>query len=173
MDAPAVTRTPEPTPSASTNDRGNIVKIIGQPAMSLTRDREEAVRFRVDWISENPKCDYPDYPKPPEGKKRIALHLTVETTPALAENEFGGYLSFDPILWKYINSDGTTYGGDLGVASGILCETKEGPLPDTFGPAEKGAGTIVMEVPALDGTLIYNSPNGWEYDLAAALKQSD
>ncbi|MGP5687677.1 hypothetical protein [Glutamicibacter ardleyensis] len=95
--------------------------------------------------------------------------MTVETTKDLEASAFASTITFDPFLWKYIDSNGETWGGQLAGSSGIVCETEEDALPDSFGPSEKGSGVVVMEVPRLDGTLIYNSPDGFEYDLAKAL----
>lgn len=167
LEAPPATK--PATPSPSRNDRGNLVKEMGQPAAYLDDAGEPTVKFRVDWIMSDPKCDYPGYPAPPKGRSRIAVHMTVETTKDLEASAFASTTTFDPFLWKYIDSSGETWGGQLTGSSGIVCETEEGTLPDSFGPSEKGSGVVVMEVPSLDGTLIYNSPGGFEYDLTKAL----
>lgn len=169
MSAPTTSKPIDPTSPAPKSDRGNRVKTMGEVATYLNADMEPEIKFRVDWIRENPACDYPDYPKPKAGLKRIELHLTVETTKVLGSSGFTPEVTFDPFLWKYIDSNGDTYGGDLSPMSGIVCETDSGVLATSFGPAEKGHGSIVMEVPDLNGILIYDQP-GFEYDLAAALK---
>ncbi|WP_431709794.1 hypothetical protein [Glutamicibacter uratoxydans] len=175
LDAPPA---PKPTTSSASPEptdrnlsiRGNLVKEMGEPAAYLDNSGDPTVKFRVDWIDTNPRCDYPDYPEPAPGRERIAVHLTVETTTALTTPPLNSGISFDPFLWKYIDASGKTWGGDLNDSSGIVCETAEGVLPTIFGPAEKGSGVIVMEVPSLDGILIYNSPEGFEFNLGKALK---
>ncbi|MGP9781842.1 hypothetical protein ACT3UQ_05205 [Glutamicibacter sp. AOP12-B1-11] len=176
LEAPPVTKpvdaspSPSPTPSSTRSDRGNLVKEMGQASSWLNAAKEPTVNFRVDWIKANATCNDDYFPEPAKGMKRIEVHLTVETTKALADGEYSPTITFSPFLWKYIDANGQTYGGDIMAADGIRCESKPNPLPDEFGPAEKGKGWIMMDVPDLEGTLIYNQP-GFEYDLAKALKK--
>lgn len=175
LEAPPVAKpvdaspSPSPTPSATRSDRGNLIKEMGQASAWLNADKEPEVNFRVDWIKADPKCTDDYFPKPAKGMNRIEVHLTVETTKALAGSDYSPEITFSPFLWKYVDANGQTYGGDLMAANGITCESKANPLPNEFGPAEKGKGWIMMDVPDLEGTLIYDQP-GFEYDLAKALK---
>ncbi|MET3203942.1 UNVERIFIED_ORG: hypothetical protein ABIB21_000718 [Arthrobacter sp. UYEF13] len=109
------------------------------------------------------------YAQPSKNGHFVALNVSMETDPALAESvnpQFGlaGY------AWKAIASNGTTFNGDIMTASSFMCLNDEEKFPSALGPGEKATGTIVLDVPTPTGVLVHKQgfmPAGWEWEYPA------
>ncbi|PVE19964.1 hypothetical protein DDA93_00935 [Arthrobacter sp. Bz4] len=104
-----------------------------------------------------------EYAQPPINGHYLAVQLDVETQPEL-KDELGGSFYADAGAWKFIQADGTTFNGMLfGNSYGCLPETAI--LPQSIGPGETASGTVLLDVPALEGTLVlsYLGEDAWEW----------
>jgi hypothetical protein len=110
--APAASSPATPTPSATRNEneRGQLIKEIGETATLLTdgKDAPPTMKFKVTSIKPI-TCDSP-YPPQVKGTP-IAVALEVETTSSfkgpLSVNCQGGKVSFEPYYWKGYAANGT------------------------------------------------------------------
>lgn len=156
---PAATQEPE------TSIRGNLVKDVGEPAgIFNTEDRStNVIDFTVTGIG--PTQCTEQYAQPPANGHVLAIQLEVQTQPEL-KDEFSGTFNAGAGSWKFIQADGTTFNGMLhGSSYGCLPETAI--LPQSIGPGETASGTVLLDVPALEGTLVlsYLGEDAWEWTI--------
>ncbi|GAA0193325.1 DUF4352 domain-containing protein [Glutamicibacter creatinolyticus] len=158
--------TPTPSPSPSKNIRGNLEKDLGETAGFLSYSGDTTAVFQIKDFVRNVKCTEP-YSEKPENGELVALKISAKTEPSLAE-DINGSITFDPIMWKYIDSDGKTFNGDLGTISTYSCWAEKKIISNQIGPGEKVEGWVLLDVPASDGLLVYtlDTVSGWEYDLS-------
>lgn len=168
--SPEETPTPNPTPTETEDKsaRGNLIKVIGEPAgvTSEPGGGEQLLSLVVEDIEVDVTCSA-EYAQPPKNGNFVAVTLDVTTggEPTFSENLYGP-VSFDAQSWKVIGPNGTTLNT---VASGPAygCLSQEEQLPQAIGPAEKVTGKIVFDIPVTSGTLIYTLPSsntGWEWE---------
>ncbi|MBG6181673.1 hypothetical protein [Arthrobacter sp. CAN_A1] len=139
------------------------MKDIGEAAgIFNSKDRStNVIDFTVSSIA--PTQCTEEYAQPPVNGHYLAVQLDVETQPEL-KDELGGSFYADAGAWKFIQTDGTTFNGMLfGNSYGCLPETAI--LPQSIGPGETAAGTVLLDVPALEGTLVlsYLGEDAWEW----------
>lgn len=153
--------------AAAKSSRGNLVKKVGEGA-SVTDKGKTVASFVVNSIQVDPMCTN-QYATPSENGHLIALNVSMETDPALAESvnpQFGlaGY------AWKVVADNGTTFNGDVMSMSSFSCLNDEETFPSALGPGEKATGTIILDVPTPTGVLIHQQgfmPAGWEWEYPA------
>ena len=171
--APVATDTPTPTPTETQagadfgerviNDRGNLVKEIGQLAGVSLADHDDvlAAQFAVtDVVVDIPCTD--EYADAPQNGHFIGIHLNVETTPELAQDEIGT-LSFGQWGWLGFDADGKRVNDPVGNA--LWCMTATDQLPTDIGPGQSVSGWIVLDKPTTSGSvaLTMGAANGWEW----------
>lgn len=170
----AAAESPTPAPDEpKKSKRGNVIKEIGQGAGTYNIDtKDELANFVVNAIEVDPVCTSPyAADSPPENGHFIALDISVETFPELAE---APYPKFDlsPGYMKIIAPNGTTSNVNLGSAASYGCLNDAERLPmNGMGPAEKATGKIVIDSEVASGTLVISeggSYTGWEYTFGGA-----
>ncbi len=143
--------------------RGNLVKTIGQLAgtSSLTSDVVTS-RFAVTDLVLDPTCDS-GFPETPANGHYLGIHLNVESTPELAEEEFP-WVSFTQYDWQAYDADGKRLNDPVGNAWTCLDSSQQ--LPAQIGPGQSVSGWIVLDVASPTGAVVLamgGSPVGWEW----------
>lgn len=157
--------TPEPTiepaPESPESERGYLIKEIGQEASLTGYDQEELVVFTVDAIERDPTCTS-GYPETPINGHYLAVTITAQTFPALANNEIGT-VSFTEWAWEAYSSSGVRLNDPVG--TGYSCLSNGEMMPSEIGAGQKVTGTIVLDVADLHGTVAYMPYTGigWEW----------
>ena len=95
----------EPT-RPETNDRGNIVKALGEEGGLTSPEGDPLLTFAVDSITPDVPCTEP-YSSPAENGHLTAVQLRVATTPGANAEELG-YLAISGYDWSFVGSDGLT-----------------------------------------------------------------
>ena len=167
---PSATPTPTPAATDTENERGQLVKKIGEEAILVTDgyDAPPTLTFKVTSI-EPIKCDAPNA-APPNGTA-IAVALEIATSPTfsgpLEVNGQEGMISFRPHYWKGYASNGTRMDTVASsVEHGCLADTRK-LLPDYVGKGEKLTGLVILDVTTPTGEVSF-APNGiggwvWKY----------
>lgn len=183
--APDVAAAAESEPSATTTEsatpapdepkkskRGNIIKEIGQGAGTLNIDtKDQLATFVVNAIEVDPACTDPyaaDYPS--ENGHFIALDVSIETFPELAEEDFPSF-DLNPNNMKIIAPNGTTSNASLATMGSYGCLNDAEEIPSNgLGPAEKATGKIVIDSEVASGILVITQggSTGWEYAFGGA-----
>ncbi|WP_214466445.1 DUF4352 domain-containing protein [Microbacterium flavescens] len=170
---PVATPTPTPSPTESeagadfgervVNDRGNLVKEVGQLAGTGRSDNQDLLtsQFAVTDIVVDVACTA-EFADVPANGHFIGIHLNVETTRELAQDEIGT-LSFSQWGWQAFDADGKRVNDPLGNAR--WCMDAGDQLPSDIGPAQSVSGWIVLDVPTPTGSvaLTMGAANGWEW----------
>lgn len=173
-DTSPVAETPEPTPTETpdtgseygeriVNDRGNLVKEIGQlSGTSLDEVSDIATsRFVVTDVVVDPVCDS-GFAEAPINGHFLAVHLNVETTPELAD-AVNPWLTFDSFYWQAYDADGKRLNDPVGSARYCLAEGKQ--LPLEIGPGQSVSGYVVLDVASTTGSIVFvpDGFSGWEW----------
>jgi hypothetical protein len=153
--------------SGAKSSRGNLIKKVGEGASVTDKDKTVA-SFVINSIQVDPTCTNSST-MPSEHGHFVALNVSMETDPALAESvnpQFGlaGY------GWKAIADNGTTFNGNIRTFASIMCLNDTERFPSALGPGEKATGTIVVDVPTPTGVLVHQQgfmPLGWEWEYPA------
>ena len=145
------------------NSRGNLVKAIGQLAgtSSLTSNVVTS-RFAVTDLVLDPTCDS-GFSETPANGHYLGIHLNVESTPELAEEEFP-WVSFTQYGWQAYDADGKRLNDPVGNAWTCLDSSQQ--LPAQIGPGQSVSGWIVLDVASPTGAVVLamgESPVGWEW----------
>lgn len=154
-------------PGATLSERGNIVRTVGQGAGLSDKSGNQAVSFVVNKITLDPPCTG-KYPRPAVNGHYLALDISAQGFPAL-KNLFGsGTFDLNASNWKLIAANGTTFNGRLNSGPALGCLADAEQLPDRVGVGEKITGTLILDVPATEGTLVFdptfaNSKWEWQY----------
>jgi hypothetical protein len=156
-------------PDAKKSDRGNIIRAIGQGAGLSDKSGKQAVSFVVNKITIDPACTG-QYPRPAQNGHFLAVDISAQTYPPLKDLFGSGQFDFSAFNWKLIAANGTTYNGSLssGPASGCLADAQK--LPDRVGTGEKVTGTLILDVPATEGVLVFAptfADTSWEWQYPA------
>lgn len=172
-DTAPVSSSPSPSPTADESkdeygeriisERGNLVKEVGQLAGVSLADDTVAARFAVTDIIVDPQCDE-EYADAPANGHFVAIHLNVETTPELAQDEFP-WVSFTEYDWQAFDAEGKRLNDPQGNAWSCLSASQR--LPNQIGPGQSVSGFIVLDVASTTGTLMLalsGSPTGWEWE---------
>lgn len=152
---------------AVVNDRGNLVKDIGQwgGVRSSTDDDVTLATFRVTNIDTDFKCTSEYFEKATNGRF-LALTLEVETTPELAQEEYMSDVWINPHEFSVFDEDGSRENDSVG--SAYSCAASRDMLPDMIGPGEKASGLIVLDTAVESGAVVFEGTtfggsSGWEW----------
>jgi hypothetical protein len=141
----------------ATNERGHLVKELGEEAGF--GDGDSAVAFAIDKIEVDPDCQA--YGVTPESGHTLLLHVRVATgsDPEMAMATAG---VVNPFNFVEIGSDGVTSPADVG-----SCADYESNLASNFGVNQQYRGTIEIVVPEASGVLALathmQGSGGWEW----------
>jgi hypothetical protein len=143
--------------------RGNIPKSIGEEGGITDESGEDLLTFVVTAITPDPVCRS-GFDDPPLNGHYVAIDLQVATSPSLQADD---YVSFSEYDFAFIGPDGITVTSVDGNAWTCLSQ-EERFTSDALGPGQQYAGTIVVDLPATTGTLIFSpsvlsEPGGWEW----------
>lgn len=157
-----------PTPTSNRSARGNLIKVVGQPSGLKLETGEQTTSFVVKSIAVDKPCTSA-FVQPAENGHFVSIAIDVETTEALAK-DINQFVWFGAQSWKFIADNGTTYNGSLDTSPAYGCLNDEERIPSKIGPAEKVTGTLVLDVPATSGTLIFDAAGsgGWEWKFPAS-----
>lgn len=162
---PVPTETPEPSEFGEEvkSSRGNLVKDIGQLAgtSSLVSDVVTS-RFAVTDIVLDVECTS-GFADAPVNGHYLGIHLNVETTPELADDDFP-WVSFTQWDWQAYDPEGKRLNDPVGNAWSCLDSGQQ--LPSQIGPGQSVSGWIVLDVAATNGAVVLTmggSPVGWEW----------
>lgn len=166
---------PSPAPTPNRNDRGDIIKAIGENGGWKSVDGgptdPNVINFKVTSITPA-VCDNP-YPGEANGIP-MAVTLEIETTPdfkgPISVNGVPDQVSFSPYYWKGYADNGTRM-NTVDSSINRTCLANEALLlPDYIGKGEKLNGQIILDVTTPTGTLSYSPDGGsgwvWEYPSA-------
>jgi hypothetical protein len=170
---PSATPTPTPVATGNENERGLVVKKIGEAAILVTDgyDAPPTLTFKVTSIKPI-KCDAPNATRP--NGTAIAVALEIVTSPTfsgpLEVNGHAGLISFRPHYWKGYASNGTQMNTvESSVQTGCLADRTK-LLPDYFGKGEKLNGLVILDVTTPTGEVSFapNGVGGWVWKYPAA-----
>lgn len=164
---------PTPVVTPAENERGQIIKEIGETAGLFTDEEDDAPTMKFKVTSIKPiECDAP-YATPPKGTA-LAVSLEIETTATfegpLSVNGQEGQVSFSPRDWKGYAANGTRMNTvDSSIQQNCLADNTQ-LLPDFFGKGEKLNGLVILDVTAPTGEIAFD-PSGsggwvWKYPSA-------
>lgn len=163
--SPAAT-TPAPASPSETqagNERGNVVKKLGETAYLETADGATLAKFKITKIQVDPKCTGAAVDKPQNGHY-IAVTMDIQTTAALAEADDPAF-SVMPAFWKVISPEGVTENDSDGNA--YSCMAEKDLLPGRVGPGEHVKGIVVLDSAHTSGGLVLLfdlfESRGWEW----------
>ncbi|MBU8650801.1 hypothetical protein KM867_09170 [Micrococcus luteus] len=125
----------------------------------------DLIEFTVKSIAVDPSCTGRE-PRAPENGTFVALDMDLEVFPGAAEYYVDGNL-VNPNAFRFIGTDGTTFGGDLATAPTYTCLPPESLLNTQVGDGERASGTILLDLPENSGTLLLEdemSGNKWEWN---------
>jgi len=168
--APVATPTPTPTAEPDPtygdrviNERGNLVKEVGQLAgISLSDDADVAiVQFAVTDLVVDVPCTR-EFAEPAKNGHYVGIHLSVETTPALAQEDVPS-ISFSEWAWIAFDAAGKRVNDPLGNA--WWCLDTGDQLPPDIGPAQSVSGWVVLDLPTDTGAVVltHGTTTGWEW----------
>jgi len=146
-----------------TSPRGNLVKEVGQLAgtSSLATDVITS-RFAVTDIVLDFECTS-SFSEAPANGHYLGIHLNIETTPELADDDFP-WLSFTEYDWQAYDVEGKRLNAPVGNA--WSCVDAGQQLPSQIGPGQSVSGWIVLDVAATSGVVVLapgGGPTGWEW----------
>lgn len=160
----------EPTPTSTTNpefgervvnDHGYLVKTIGQLAGVSDEDGVTLAQFAVTDIVVDIECG--EYADKPQNGHFVGIHLNIETTPELAQDDFPS-LSFSEWAWQAYDAEGKRVNDPMG--SAYTCIDSGDMLPADIGPAQSVSGWVVLDLPTTTGSvaLTMGTSIGWEWE---------
>jgi hypothetical protein len=158
------TTTTSATHSGLRTSQGWLIKGIGETAgFSGERLDDALVKFTVDRIEVNPKCDqYGQSPK--EGNKTVVLYVTMSTGQINQDEASQAALVFNPFYIKGVTADGFVHDAEPGFCLGF-----EGAFPSQLAPNAKYSGRVDVELPASATTVAsvstLDSSQGWAWQI--------
>ncbi|MFJ6415885.1 hypothetical protein [Paeniglutamicibacter sp. NPDC091659] len=156
-----------PSPTRNTNERGQLVKKLGETGGIPGEDGELDLKFAVTKF-EFVKCS--KYAGDLNGRA-LAAHVEVETTGdyegPLDVNGAPGFIGFGAYYWRGYEPDGTRMNDLNSTAIQNCFESKAKLLPDYIGKGEKAKGMVLIDVTTKSGEVAFD-PYGdggwvWEY----------
>jgi hypothetical protein len=153
------------TSGPKTNQRGNIVKTLGEEGGLTSEDGRTLYTFAIDSISPDVPCteEYSSYD--PENGHITAVQMRLATQ-AFTPDDFS-YLTVSSSDFSFIGSDGLTFTNvDTMATYGCIADSKKFPSSD-LQPGSQYAGIVLLDLPEASGTLIYRPSSvynggGWE-----------
>lgn len=151
--------------------RGNLIGEVGEVAtINPTSDPElDLVTFSITEIVPDLVCTAP-YAEPPQNGHYVGLSMDVATAtnPEFTEHLYGN-LFIASHSSKYVTAAGTTANDAVGNSYMCLDETQT--LPSDIGPGEQVTGMVVLDLPATDGTVVFeemSTGQTWEWEMPKA-----
>ena len=164
---PPASPSPSGPTSPPTNQRGNIVKALGEEGGIFNEESGEiAMLFTVDKITVGLPCTEPYYNHEPENGHIIGVDMRISTSSDLST--VGGSPAISSYDFSFVDPDGITQ-RNLGTIATYSCISTSEQIPtSSLGPGQNYVGSVVLDVPATTGTLIFNpswsgTANGWEW----------
>lgn len=149
----------------SRSERGNLVKEVGEtfgygPSEAAPFD---VAAFRVTNIEAEASCST-EHAEEPRNGHFVRFDIEGETSANL-HDAVGGDLFLGADSWKVIAENGTTFNGDVASLPAWTCLEDVDMLPVKIGPAERVAGSVVLDVPTSTGIAILDpfGGGGWEW----------
>jgi len=166
--APSSSEPAEPTGPVR-NERGNVEKALGEEGgISDLATDQPVITFTVDAIGPA-QCtsDYAQYGSGPENGNLVAVNLRFSTAPELAASALGSYFTVSAYDFRFIGPDGITQ-SNLGTAASYGCLSQNQQFTQNpLGSGQQYVGSIVLDLPATNGTLVYApsviAEGGWEW----------
>ncbi|MFC7403288.1 hypothetical protein [Citricoccus sp. GCM10030269] len=176
----SATPTSSPSPTRNENDRGDLIKEVGEVAGMANPEDPEApniVQFKVTDIKPG-ACTNEYADGPATGNHFLQVDLEVETKKEMREGFEQIGASPASLLfqtdWHGFDSNGTTMNSiDSGATQMCLDESEQ--IPYEIGPAEKALGSVILEVSDTKGEIAHRpwfmGGGGWtwEYDISKSL----
>lgn len=158
--------TPSATPTPDTNERGNLPKKVGDQAVIVDGNGNEAVRLTVTKIQTHFKCTSSGAEKSKHGQF-VAIWMDVQTTKAVDFNSDDSAVVpyFNTDDWQVIGLDGTTENDSDGNSD--YCAKDSETLPTQIEGAKHYKGVVVVDTKYKHGHLALiqdYSDSGWEWD---------
>lgn len=172
--APGETSSPNPnTDGAQRNDRGNLVKKVGEKAGVKDKEGGEAVTFTITNIDPDFKCTG-RYPRKPQNGRFVALTVEASAGKNLKDVTTSGYLYLDSGSgWSFQDKEGTIANGNAMTGPTLSCIEENDRLTSRIGPASKAKGLLILDMPKTEGLLIfqpswgYRQQLGWEWEVGS------
>lgn len=164
VDAAGGSESAAPTADSGRSERGNLIKSIGEGAGATNMAGDQVADFVVNSITVDPVCTG-EYPTPPENGHFIALDISIETHPELADEGYPVFM-LNPYDMKVVAPNGTTSNASLATVATYGCLPEGELLPSQgLGPAEKATGKLLLDSEVPSGTLVITNGigGGWEY----------
>lgn len=148
--------------SPQTNERGNLVKQLGEKAGLGNHEQAFAVTFTLDKVEVDPPCA--QYGQKRHAGHMLLLHFRVATgnDPEVARSVAS---ALNPFNFNEITTDGLTKQAQAG-----SCTAFDNKLPYNYGINQQYSGTIEIVVPEASGIIALNPPlhpdaesGGWEW----------
>lgn len=158
--------TPSSSSALSTNAHGNLPKALGQDAGFTDQNGKVVVRFAVDSVTVDPKCDRYSGGHPAENGHLVALKMRVSTT---TDSSSIGTVLFSADDFSYIGPNGITTTGLASGAAASCLKDSEQMTQSPVGPGQQYVGNVVLDIPGTSGSIVYAPPglegdaHGWEW----------
>ena len=152
-----------PSPSRNTNERGELIKEIGEIAGMPGQDGELDLEFTVTGF-EFVKCS--KY-APKLNGHALAAHVEVNTSSdfegPVSINGSDGQIAFDAHYWRGYEPDGTRMNDISGDAILNCFESKAKLLPSGIRKGEKAKGLVLLDVTTKSGEVVFDpyGDGGW------------
>ena len=149
----------------STNQRGNIVKTLGEEGGLTSEEGKTFYTFAIDSITPDIPCTEEYTTSDPENGHLTAVQMRLSTQ-AFTPDELS-YLTVSSSDFTFIGSDGLTFTNVDTIATyGCLSGSVKFPS-DQLNPGSQYAGVVLLDLPQTAGTLVYKPSSvygtgGWE-----------
>lgn len=147
------------------NDRGNLVKEVGQLAGIGDPDGEMAVEFTMTDLEVGFECTS-EWADEPANGQFIAMTFEVETFPALSESSYFDSFYMSEYDFTLFSEEGQRENDSTGNA--YMCLDEGDRLPSDMGPGEKATGVLVLDTALDSGSIVYSTytddgEGAWEW----------
>lgn len=149
------------------NDRGNLVKVVGQLAGIRDEDGNALAQFTLTDIQSDFECTS-EYSEPSENGHYLALTFDVETFKELADDEWFNTFTMNEMEFTVFDTDGKRENDSTGNA--WMCLADNDRLPSEIGPSEKVTGMVVLDTAIKEGSVVFSTygsdgaVHGWEWN---------
>jgi hypothetical protein len=142
----------------SVNERGNIEVAVGEEI-----PLPDGGTFVIDALESVPlpcPTDNEFQESVPQNAQFIRLNIRAATAPASAGT--AQQASISSFNFRMIQSNGVTFNTDMGTFPAFSCLPQEEQFPSGgLGPGQQFVGSIVLDVPDPQGTLVFSPSGGW------------
>jgi len=140
---------------------------VGEEVPIAAEGDTATATMTIDAIEVDAPCD-PAYGtvETPENGHFVRLDIRAATAPVTGPPSEVSKPTISDSTFSFIGPDGVTFNGSLATYAAFGCLPDENKLPSELGPGQQFAGSILLDVPAPTGTLIftdYFGSSGWEW----------